>query len=64
MGPKLPKNTMIATTDLTGAYQNIPQQDGLECLHEALEERTDKTVPSDFLTKLMELVQTCKKNLI
>ena len=59
MGPKLPKNTMIATTDLTGAYQNIPQQDGLECLHEALEERTDKTVPSDFLTKLMELVQTC-----
>ena len=59
MGPKLPRNAMIATTDVTGAYQNIPQQDGLDCLHEALEERDDKTIPSAFLTKLMELIQTC-----
>ena len=48
MGPKLPKNTSIATTDLTGEYQNISQQDGLDCLNEALEEKNDKTIPSDF----------------
>ena len=48
MGPKFPKNAMIATTDVTGAYQNIPQQDGLDCLYEALEERKTKDIPSDF----------------
>ena len=48
---------MIVTSDVTGAYQNIPQEDGINCLHEALEERTQKEVPSSFITKLMELTQ-------
>ena len=42
-----------------GAYQNIPQKDGLLSLHEALEERPCKDVPSSFITNLMELIQTC-----
>ena len=58
-GPKLPKNAMIVTSDLIGAYQNIPQEDGLSSLNEALEERSCKDVPSSFITKLMELIQTC-----
>ena len=36
--PKLPKNAMAVTTDITGAYQIIPQDDGSECLRE---DRTD-----------------------
>ena len=46
---------MIVTSDLTGAYQNIQQKDGIKCLNEALEDRVKKEIPSDFLTKLMEL---------
>ena len=44
-GKMLPTNAMIVTSDLIGAYQNIPQEDGLSSLHEALEERECKEVP-------------------
>ena len=57
-GPKLPTNAVIVTSDVIGAYQNIPQQDGIDCLQETLEERAHKEVPSHFITKLMELTQT------
>ena len=50
---------MLVTSDIIGAYQNIPQEDGLNCLFEVLEERQNKNITSEFLTKLMELVQTC-----
>lgn len=53
-GPKLPKNTILVTTDIIGAYQNIPQDDGIKCLKETLEERSNKQVPSEYLAKLME----------
>ena len=56
-GPKLPQNTMLVTSDITGAYHNIPQSDGSQCLFEVLEERKDKSVPSSFLVKLMDLIQ-------
>ena len=48
---------MIVTSDITNAYHNIPQDDESVCLEEALEKREDKSVPSDFLVKLMDLVQ-------
>ena len=56
-GPKLPTNSMVVTTYITGAYTNIPQDDGSDCLLEALEERKDKKIPSQFIVSLMELVQ-------
>ena len=56
-GPKLPKNAMLVTADITGAYKNIPHEDGNNCLHEELEERSDKTIPSAFLVKLLDLIQ-------
>ena len=56
-GKKLPSNSMLVTSDVTNAYGNIPQDDGSTCLKEALEEREDKSIPSDFLVKLMDLVQ-------
>ena len=48
---------MIVTSDVTSAYQSIPQQDGIDCLHEALEEIKLEDIPSSFITKLMELTQ-------
>ena len=56
-GRKLPNNSFLVTADITGAYANIPQDDGSQCLHEVLEERKDKTIPSAFLVKLMDLIQ-------
>ena len=56
-GPKLPENCMLVTTDIIGLYLNIPHEDGINCLGEALEERTDKTIPTSFILKLMELIQ-------
>ena len=56
-GPKLPLNASLVTLDITGLYQNIPQKDSSDCLKEALEERSDQTIPSDFLLNLMNLIQ-------
>ena len=56
-GPKLPANALLVTSDITGAYLNIPHEDGISCHNEVLEERDDKTIPSNFLVKLMELIQ-------
>ena len=56
-GPKLPDNAILVTADIIGAYANIPQEDGSLCLLESLEERQDKSIPSDFLVKLMDLIQ-------
>ena len=56
-GTKLPPNAMIVTSDITNAYHNIPQDDGSQCLLEVLEEREDKAIPSQFLVKLMDLIQ-------
>ena len=56
-GPKLPSNVMIVTSDVIGLYQNIPQDDGSDCLREVLEERENKSVPSEFIVQLMELIQ-------
>ena len=51
-GYPLPDNAILATLDITGAYTNIPQEDGAQVLKEAL----DDTPKSDFIVKLMELL--------
>ena len=47
---------ILVSIDVSGLYTNIPQWEGLDAAKEALEERNDKTVPTDFLLKLLELV--------
>ena len=42
--------------DAMGLLTNIPETDGLEALEESLEERSDKTIHSGFLLRLMELI--------
>ena len=55
-GPPLPHNAMLVTIDAIGAYTNIPQEGGTQCLKEALDERIDQNIPSEFIAKMMELV--------
>ena len=41
---------------MSALYTNIPQSEGLEAAREALEERTDKTVPTDYIMKLLQII--------
>ena len=52
----LPKNAILATMDVKALYTNIQHEEGLESLNEALEERQNKEVPSDYLVKLMNIL--------
>ena len=44
---------------LQNCTTNIPQDDGLEFCREALQSRSDKSVPTSFL---IELINICLKN--
>ena len=56
----LPANSSLFSVDVTGVYTNIPQDDGLEFCREALESRTDKSIP--ITSFFNELLNICLKN--
>ena len=58
-GP-LPDNSILVSIDVTGLYTNIPQDEGLEVVNEALE-NSNLPFPKEFLLKLLEL--TLKYNI-
>ena len=49
----LPDNAILATIDVTGLYTHIPRDKGMQATREALDRRADKTVPTDFIVKLL-----------
>lgn len=53
---ELPENALLASLDVTGLFTNIPHADGISTMREALEERTNPKVPSDFIVQLMQLI--------
>ena len=55
-GEPLPANAILATIDVVGLYTNIHLDEGLEAAREALEERQDKDVTTEFVIRLLELV--------
>ena len=52
----LDKTAKLATLEWKALYTNIKHEEGLESLHEALEERENKEIPSEFILKLMEIL--------
>ena len=52
----LPDNAILCTADVVGLYPNIPHDEGLAAVHKALERREDKSISSDTLLELTELV--------
>jgi hypothetical protein len=52
-GEPRPTNTIKATIDVCALYTNIPMEEGLEAVREALEERVDKSVTTEFLQHLL-----------
>ena len=55
-GEILLPNSILFTCDVIGLFTNITQEDGIEAATEALEERKIKEVPTQFITRLLELV--------
>ena len=41
---------------MTGIYTNIPQDEGIEAVREALLERNHPDIPTDFLIRLLEII--------
>ena len=55
-GPKLPENVLLVGIDATAVFTNIPHEDRTQSMKEALEERNNKTVSTDLIVELMNLV--------
>ena len=49
------------TLDITGLFTNIPQDETSQGAGEALSERENKSVPTEFLVRLLDLIQKIRK---
>ena len=49
----IPDDTKPISIDIKSMYSNIPLQEGLDAFKEALDSRTDKTIPTEFVLKLL-----------
>ena len=52
----LPENALLVVIDVIGLYTNIPQEEGVACVEEALEERLHSKVPSKYIARLLEII--------
>ena len=54
----LPDGTIPISIDLVSMYSRIPLEEGLAAFKIALDKRTDKTVPTEYILKLLRMVKT------
>ena len=54
-GP-LPKNAMVVVTDVSALFTNILRKEGLQTTREALNERANPEVPTEFIIRLLNLL--------
>ena len=54
----LPKDCFPVSIDVVGLYNNIPHEEGIECMRKELDNREDQTIPTHFLITLLTLVIT------
>ena len=47
---------LIVSIDAGALYTNLQRKDAVNAVNDALEQRDDKSVPTDFLVKLLDLV--------
>ena len=55
-GPALEDDHILVTWDVTGLYNNILHEEGLESMEQALNSRTNPEIPTDYLVKLMRVI--------
>ena len=54
--PVLPDNVILCTIDVVGLYPNIPHEEGLAAIKEALDKREDKSISTESILQLAECV--------
>ena len=54
----VPDGTMPIAIDIKGMYTNIPLDEGLAAFRDCLDKRSDKSIPTDYIMKLVELIMT------
>ena len=47
---------VLVTIDVCSLYTNIPQSEGIESVREALDERKEKKVPTNFIISLLQII--------
>ena len=52
----IPEGSILVSIDVSALYTNIPQDEGIEAVREALLERNNPEVPTDFLIRLLEII--------
>ena len=55
-GPPLSSHAVLVTVDVSALYTSIPQEEGLDCVREALYNRNNPTVPTEFIIRLLDVV--------
>ena len=52
----LPENAMLVVLDVVGLYDNIPPEEGVECVEESLKENQNSKVPKEFIARLLKII--------
>jgi hypothetical protein len=55
-GARLSQNAILVTLDVKALFTNIKHNDGLRCLQQRLEEKTQPEVQQNFILKLIEII--------
>ena len=55
----LPEGSKPYSIDIKSFYTNILLSEGIQAFKENLEKRSDKSIPSEYLIKLLKLVMNC-----
>lgn len=56
---ELPATAKPAALDIKSMYTNIPINEGIEAMEEKLNEREDKSIPTNFLIMLLQFILLC-----
>ena len=52
----IPEDAILVTVDVSALYTNLNKGDSIEAVRKVLETRQDKSIPTDFIIKLLDLV--------
>ena len=54
----LPSSAILVTLDVSSLYTNIPTNEGIDACRKVLDQRTEKSVPTESLCDLMRMILT------
>ena len=55
-GEELPSSAMLVVIDAIGLYDNIPPEEGVKSVGEALRERPVTKVPAAYIERLLQII--------